>query len=507
MQPQPHLGQTLEQIRAVRIEKMKKLRALGFDPYPARCTRTTAIAPLKQQYDTHQGKSFVVTGRIMSFRIHGKLSFATLADETSSIQLYLKDEHLATPQERSLTYAQIHELMDMGDFVEAHGALVKTKTGEISIEVKRLLIITKALRPLPEKWQGLKDQELRQRKRYLDMTMNPDIRERFRRRSVFWQEVRAFLIREGFVEVNIPVLELTTGGADAKPFRTHMDSIDQDYFLRISHELPLKRLIGGGFEKVFDIGPRFRNEGFSDEHLPEHIAMEFYWAYADYKMGMELTQRMLRHVLTTVYQKTAFDMKGFHVSIDGDWPMLDYAQAIKDRFAVDIYTDSAEQLLRVVQQHRIDFTGEPNRNRLIDTLWKDVRRTIAGPVFLVNEPKFLSPLAKTSPDDSRVTERFHVIIAGSELVNAFSELNDPIDQFDRFQEQQELRESGDQEAMMMDHDFIEMLEQGMPPAFGLGISERVFWFFEGVTAREGVPFPPMKEEKAQEEKTAVEKKK
>lgn len=479
--------ESLEQLRQVRVDKLKKLREIGQDPYPARVERTSPIGPLVGEFDKREGEKHTLVGRVMAFRSHGKIAFADLRDDSGNIQLFFRQQGM---DDSTLSFDHLLELVDIGDFLQASGELMKTRTGEVSIMVTDVRIITKTLRPLPEKWSGLKDKELRQRKRYLDMVMDPEVKERFKRRAVFWQEVREFLIQHGFYEVNTPVLELTTGGADAKPFVTHMDAIDQDFYLRISHELPLKRLIGGGFEKVFDLGPRFRNEGMSDEHLPEHIAMEFYWAYADYREGMKFTQDLFRHVMKKVYGTLQFTIKGFEVDLEKEWERIDFAEIIKERFAVDVYTTPEEELLKKINEHKIVFTGDKNRSRLVDTLWKDIRKTLAGPAFIINEPKFLSPLAKSSPDNPEVTERFHALIAGSELVNAFSELNDPIDQYDRFKEQQDMRDAGDDEAMMLDEDFIEMLEYGMPPTFGFGMSERVFWFFEDVSAREGVPFPP-----------------
>jgi lysyl-tRNA synthetase class 2 len=326
------------------------------------------------------------------------------------------------------------------------------------------------------------------------MTMDPTVREMFKRRSRFWSAVREFLTSKGFYEINIPVLEHTTGGADAKPFVTHFDAIDTDFFLRISHELPLKRLIGGGFEKVFDLGPRFRNEGFSDEHLPEHIAMEFYWAYADRNMGMEFTQEMFQFVVEKVYGKTAFTIRGFDVDFSKKWEIIDFAEEMKKRFDIDIYNDSVEKLEEILKKENPKAQVVSNRSRLVDTLWKLHRESIGGPAFIVNIPKFFSPLAKADDINPLITQRAQPLVGGSEMASSWAELNDPLDQLDRFVEQQKLREDGDDEAQMMDIDFVEMLEYGMPPAFGFGMSERVFWFLENVTAREGVPFPPMKSE-------------
>lgn len=327
------------------------------------------------------------------------------------------------------------------------------------------------------------------------MTMNPEIRERFKRRSEFWQATRDFLNEKGFVEINIPVLEHVTGGADAKPFVTHYDDLGEDFYLRISHELPLKRLLGGGFEKVYDIGTRFRNEGCSEEHLPEHVAMEFYWAYADYKEGMKLTQDMFRYILNRIYGTLKFKVRDFDVDLSKEWEVVSYEDLLKSEYkGIDIYNDSVQDLNKILQKQGVDLGEDVNRARVVDNLWKLLRKKTAGPLFLIKVPKFLSPLSKTDPEDDRVVERFFPIIGGSEMANAFSELNDPIDQLDRFVEQQKMRDAGDEEAQMLDIDFVEMLEYGMPPAVGFGMSERVFWLFEGVTAREGVPFPQLKTE-------------
>jgi lysyl-tRNA synthetase class 2 len=269
-----------------------------------------------------------------------------------------------------------------------------------------------------------------------------------------------------------------------------MDALDQDFYLRISHELPLKRLLVAGFEKVFDIGPRFRNEGFSDEHLPEHVAMEFYWAYADYKQGMDFIEAMFRETALKTWGKTKFELNGKEIDLDKKWERLDFTKLIKDRFNIDIFKTNLDEINNALIKNKVE--KKDNVSRGIDALGKILRKEISGPSFMINEPKFLSPLAKSMVEDPRLTERIHPWIAGSELGNGFSELNDPIDQYERFDEQQKMREEGDEEAQMMDEDFVEMLEYGMPPTFGWGHSERNFWIFEGVSAREGVPFPPMK---------------
>jgi len=273
-----------------------------------------------------------------------------------------------------------------------------------------------------------------------------------------------------------------------------MDALDQDFYLRISHELPLKRLIGAGYEKVYDIGPRFRNENYSDEHLPEHIAMEWYWAYADWQDGMKFMEDLYRYVLDQAFGTLQFHINDMDIDMSKPWESLDYATAIKDKYSIDVYNSSIDDIKKALSDSGLEVRQTESRARSIDKLWKNIRKDVNGPIWLINTPKFISPLAKSNPGDDQTVQRFQAIIAGSELCNGFSELNDPIDQLNRFVEQQEMREAGDSEAMMLDIDFVEMLEYGMPPACGLGFSERVFWVFEGVSAREGVPFPQLRSE-------------
>ncbi|MGH7233952.1 MAG: amino acid--tRNA ligase-related protein, partial [Candidatus Saccharimonadales bacterium] len=373
--------------------------------------------------------------------------------------------------------------------------LIKSKSGELSVEVKKLSLLSKSLRPLPLGREGFSNKEERLRRRYVDMNVNPEVRERFVRRSSFWQATRKFLDEHDFVEINIPVLEHTTGGADAAPFVTHMNALNEDFYLRISHELPLKRLLGAGFEKVYDIGPRFRNENYSDEHLPEHMAMEWYWAFADWRDGMKLQTEMFKQVIGQTFGSLKFNIGQFKVDLDTTWEEWDYAQTLAKHYdGLDIFNTSIDQIKELLNKHHLEVADSDNYARGIDKLWKNIRSSVAGPVWLVDAPTFISPLAKTNPDRPNTTQRFQAIIAGSEISNGFSELNDPLEQYNRFLEQQKMRAAGDDEAMMMDIDFVEMLEYGMPPACGLGFSERVFWLFEGVSAREGVPFPHLRRE-------------
>lgn len=481
---------TLKDFRDERLRKLEELKQLGINPYPADSHRTHNAGDITSKFDELEGQMATVAGRITGIRKFGKLAFIVIKDFSGEIQLFLQDGQVAErdPKISQLALSDL-PLLDTGDFVEATGEIIKSKTGEISISVKSLRLLTKSLRPTPTE---LTDKEERFRRRYLDMSVNQDVRDRFVRRSKFWQATRDFLNQHDFVEVNIPVLEHTTGGADANPFVTHMDALDQDFYLRISHELPLKRLIGAGFEKVYDIGARFRNENYSDEHLPEHVAMEWYWAYANWQDGMKFMSEMYKFILQATFGTLQFELGGKKIDMSTEWEVWDYATVIKDRFNIDVHTSSLDEVKKALTDNKLEVEQTENRARGIDKLWKHIRKDVTGPVWLINTPTFISPLAKTNPDNDQTVQRFQPIIAGSELGNGFSELNDPIDQLNRFTEQQSMREAGDDEAMMLDIDFVEMLEYGMPPACGWGFSERVFWIFEGVTAREGVPFPQLR---------------
>lgn len=483
---------TLQDYRNERLHKLEELKKLGVNPFPAESHRTHMAGDVVSRFADLEGQTATVAGRIVGIRKFGKLAFIVLKDFSGQVQLFLRAGEVdeLDPGKGVIGIKQI-SLLDTGDFVEATGSVIRTQTGEISIGVKTLRLLTKSLRPMPTE---LTNKEERMRRRYIDMNVNQDVRDRFVRRSKFWQATRDFLNKRGFIEVNIPVLEHTTGGADANPFVTRMDALDQDFYLRISHELPLKRLIGAGYEKVYDLGPRFRNENYSDEHLPEHVAMEWYWAYANWQDGMQFMEEMYKYVLQETFGTLQFKLKDFDVDMSGTWEVWDYATVIKERYGIDVHESTLDEVKKALQDNNLEVEKTENRARGIDKLWKNIRKDVAGPVWLINTPTFISPLAKTNPDDDSTVQRFQPIIAGSELGNGFSELNDPIDQLNRFVEQQQMRDEGDDEAMMLDIDYVEMLEYGMPPACGWGNSERVFWIFEGVTAREGVPFPQLRTE-------------
>ena len=488
----------LSDYRDERLKKLSEIKERGIDPYPAKSNRDTKIGHITENFDELNGQTVTIAGRIIAIRSFGKLAFVKIRDYTGEIQIFMKKAE-ETP-EGTFGVKDI-KLLDNGDFIEAEGLVGKSQTGEISVFSDNVRLLTKSLRPLPGR-DGFTNKEERFRRRYVDMNVNLEVRERMVRRSKFWQATRDFMNSHGFIEINTPVLEHTTGGADATPFVTHMDALDEDFYLRISQELPLKRLLGAGFEKVYDIGPRFRNEGVDDEHLPEHIAFESYSAYDNYEDGMELYEEMIKYVAKETWGTLEFHVGGFDINLDQKWPRVKYADLLKDKYNVDVFNPDREQLKTILIENwkaedlsksafekKLD---EMSTAHLIDNVWKLIRKTSAGPYWLIEEPLSLSPLAKVVPENPLVTERFHPIIAGTEMGNGYSELNDPLDQLARFNEQQALRDAGDTEAQMLDEDFVEMLEYGMPPACGWGNSERNFWLLEGVSGREGVPFPIIK---------------
>ena len=487
---------TLQDYRDERLRKLDELKQLGVNPYPAKAQRTKSLADITSKFDELDGQTATVAGRITGIRKFGKLAFIVIRDASGSLQLFLHAPDVVEIDAAAgvIGMKQLN-LLDTGDFVQATGEVIRTKTGEISVGVKQLKLLTKSLRPIPEE---LTNKEERFRRRYVDMNVNQDVRQRFIRRSKFWQATRDFLNDEGFIEVNNAVLENTAGGADANPFVTHMDALDQEFYLRISHELPLKRLLVAGFEKVYDIGARFRNENYTDEHLPEHNAMEWYWAYADWYQGMELTERMIRFLCDKTWGTRKFTLADGQVVDFGDddqhFPRISFIDVLRDQYQLDVFDSPIEDIQAKLKEHGLEVEKVDNRIRSLDKLWKKYRKSIAGPVFLLDIPTFMQPLAKVQADDPRLSQQFNLVFGGSEMCKAYSELNDPIDQLDRFREQQAMRDAGDDEAQMLDIDFVEALEYGMPPACGLGYSERVFWSLEGVSAREGVPFPQLRHE-------------
>ncbi len=480
---------TIDEIRKSRLEKVKALRKAGLEPYPISASATRlSIADVSENFSKYEKeKEIVLVGRLMAIRGQGGLTFFTLADGSGKFQGLLKKD-----ESDEKLFQLFADLADIGDFIEASGALFTTKRGEKTLLVKNWRMLSKSLRPLPEKWHGLQDTEARYRHRYLDLLLNPDLRALFERKARFWEATREFLKRRGFLEVETPTLEITTGGAEARPFKTHHNDFDLELYLRISiGELWQKRLLAAGFEKTFEIGRAYRNEGTSPEHLQEFTNMEFYWAYVGAKEGMKLCRELYIAIAKAVYGKTEFETRGFKFDLAGEWLEIDYAEEIKKQTGVDIIGASEKEIKKKLDELGVAYKGE-NRERLLDTLWKHCRKTIAGPVFLIGHPKIVAPLSKSNPQTPDKTEMFQPIIAGSEVGRGYSELNDPLDQRARFEEQKKLLAAGDEEAMMPDEEFVEMLEYGMPPACGFGFGERLFAILENKSVRECQLFPLMR---------------
>lgn len=476
--------------REVRLRKVEELESRGIACFPAKAPLHTFIA---KALLVPEGETVTLNGRLMTKRVMGKLTFCHLQDESGRMQIALKSDDLEKD-----VYETFTKLLDSGDIVSVTGERFLTHKGEPSVLVKTWTLLTKAVRPLPDKFHGLQDEETRLRKRYLDLTINPELREIFRKKSLFWDVTRTFLKKHGFFEVETPLLETTTGGAEATPFATHHNDFDLDVYLRISvGELWQKRLMAAGYEKTFEIGRVFRNEGSSPDHLQEFTNMGFYWAYANYKDGMKLVQELYRTIATEVFGTTKFTTKGYTYDLADEWREVDYVSEVKKQTGLDILSATEDQMKAKLSELKVVYEGQ-NRERLTDTLWKYCRKNIAGPAFLVNHPKLVSALAKEHPENPELTERFQVILAGSEIGNGYSELNDPIDQRKRFEIQQELIDRGDSEAMMPDYEFVEMLEHGMPPTCGFGFGERLFAYLMDKPIRECVLFPLMKPEQPQE---------
>ncbi len=477
--------------REERLKKLKEFKKLNINPYPAKVHRTHAIGQILAEFEgLERNKTEVsIAGRLRSLRGHGNLTFAHLEDASGRIQIAISKKEVGVENYKIFT-----DFIDIGDFIEARGVCFKTHKGEKSIMVNDWKTLSKALKPLPDKWYGFKDEEERFRKRYLDILFNPETREMINKKSVFWQAIREFMVSKDFLEVETPVLENTTGGADAKPFITHHNALDMDVYLRISMgELWQKRLMVAGLEKTFEIGRQFRNEGMDSEHLQDYTQMEFYWAYADYKNGMKLVEELFKYMAEKTFGMLKFNIGKFKVDLGKKWEIYDYQKIIKKFTDLDISKADIKQIEAKLKELKVEYDKKGfNITRAIDNLWKYCRKQIAGPGFLVGMPVEVSPLAKRDEANPWLVQRFQPIIAGSELGNGYSELNDPQDQAERFAVQARLREAGDEEAQMFDHEFVEALEYGMPPTCGFGMSERVFSVLSGKSARECQIFPLMK---------------
>ena len=480
---------SLEEIRVARLNKLKKLQEAGIDSYPAKTERDFEISELIKNFEKLQSedKTITIAGRIMALRTQGAIVFCDIFDGSGKFQILLKRGEKIGDKYFDL----FTETVDIGDFVQTTGTLLLTKREEKTLQVSGWKMLAKSLRPLPEKWHGLQDIEERYRRRYLDLLFSKELRDILVKKSKFWDVTRNFFKEKGFLEVETPTLELTTGGAEARPFKTHHNDFDLDMYLRISvGELWQKRLMAAGFPKTFEIGRVYRNEGTSPEHLQEFTNMEFYWSYADYREGMNLVKELYKEIAQKVFGQTKFEYNGHTFDLGGDWVEIDYISEIKKQTGINIEEASEANIKEKLDELKVPYQGE-NRERLTDTLWKYCRKNISGPAFLVGHPMLVAPLAKKVPDKT-TTQMFQPIIAGSEVGRGYSELNDPIDQKERFEEQGRMMEAGDEEAMMPDLEFVEMLEHGMPPTCGFGFGERLFAILANKPLRELQTFPLMR---------------
>lgn len=482
----------------VRREKMEALREAGIDPFGHRFVRTHNSAELHAEYDENTKEELqekdlhaTIAGRLMTKRGKGKVGFAHLQDREGQIQIYVRKDEVGEENYK------IFKQADLGDFLGVEGQIMKTDMGELSIKASKLTFLSKALRPLPEKFHGLTDTETRYRKRYLDLISNKESFNRFVTRSKIISEIRRYMDGRGYLEVETPVLNNEAGGAAARPFYTHHNSLNIDMALRIATELHLKRLIVGGMEKVYELGRVFRNEGMDMTHNPEFTTMESYEAYADFDDIMDLTEGIFQHVAHTVLGKDIIEYDGKEINVGGKFARIHMVDAIKEQTGVDFWKDmSFEEAVALAKEHDIyvekHFTSV---GHIINEFFeKYVEDTLVQPTFVFGHPKEISPLAKMNEEDPRFTDRFELFINGKEYANAFSELNDPIDQLERFEAQAKAKELGDDEATGVDYDYVEALEHGMPPTGGLGIGiDRLVMLFTGTTSiRDVLLFPTMK---------------
>lgn len=482
----------LSDLEKQRYLKLERIKARGIDPYPPRVRRTHTAAEAISEFEAGKSAGEIsLAGRLMSVRVMGKSTFAHIEDGSGRIQIYLRQDSLGEE-----AYEFFKRDFDIGDFIGVTGELFRTRTGEITLQVNSFKMLAKSLHPLPEKWHGLKDVETRYRQRYLDLIANKEVREIFVIRARIVTALRRFLDERGFLEVETPVLQPIYGGAAARPFVTYHNVLDQELYLRISDELYLKRLIIGGYERVYEIGKDFRNEGVSHKHNPEFTQLEFYQAYADYNDVMEMAEEMISYVAQEVLGTTRITYQGSEIDLSPPWRRLSLQEAIKEESGIDYeeYPD-AQSLYQAIKAIGGDVEPKENRGKLIDTLLSNyVEPKLIQPTFLIDYPVEISPLAKRKPGHPDTVERFEGFVGGMEICNAFTELNDPLDQKERFLAQRRAYAAGDQEAHQMDTDWLTALSYGMPPTggFGMGIDRLTMLLTDQVSIREVILFPHLR---------------
>jgi len=481
---------TIDEIRKNRIKKLKAIENVGFSAYPGQTKRTHTCQQALEDFSklARLKKEIILAGRIISLRQHGGLVFSHIKDGAAQIQTLFKKDRLG---EKSFQF--FLDNFDIGDFIEIRGILFKTKKGEKTLEAADYKILVKSLLPLPEKWHGLKDVEERYRKRYLDLIFNPEVKERFELRSRIIKEIRSFLDKEGFLEVETPILQPIYGGATAKPFKTHLNALDIDLYLRISLELYLKRLLVGGFEKIYEIGRCFRNEGIDRAHNPDFTMLEFYWAYADYKDLMKFTEEMLIKILKILFGKTIIEYNGKKLNFKAPLKRIEFNQLFKKYTKIDLEEINEDALIKEAKKLGIENKG--GKFEIADEIFKKVIKSkIEQPCFIIHYPAEAFPLAKPLDNNSEKSASFQLIVAGIELIKAYSELNNPIAQKQKFEEQEKIFKTGFKQAQRMDKDYIEALEYGMPPAagWGMGIDRLTALLTDSHSLREVILFPTMR---------------
>ena len=481
--------QQLSEQEQIRREKLAALRQQGIDPYRGEFKPDSSAQWILDQFVQLEGSRRAVAGRIISIRGHGKASFAHLQDRTGKIQLYVKQDVLGEEA------YQLFQQLDIGDLIGVSGEVFRTRRGEISIKVEKFTYLAKALTPLPEKWHGLKDVELRYRQRYLDLIANPQVKDNFIRRSQIIRAIRAFLDKRGFLEVETPMMQPIPGGAAARPFITHHNALDIPLYLRIAPELYLKRLLVGGLERVYEINRNFRNEGISTKQNPEFTMLELYQAYADYHDMMKLMEEMVAEISEEVVGSLKVEYQGVTLDFTPPWRRLSMVEAVEEVLGISVEGSDAQKLGARAKEIGVELPEDASVAAVINEVFEQkVEETLIQPTFVYDYPVEISPLARRKTDNPQLTERFEAFVYGRELANAFSELNDPIDQFQRFREQAKEREQGNEEAQAMDYDYIRALEYGMPPAggLGIGIDRLVMLFVDAASIRDVILFPLLK---------------
>lgn len=484
--------QGLNEILRIRREKLKKLQEMGRDPFKIEKYERTAFSTgIKENFEEFEGKEVQIAGRIMAKRTMGKASFLDILDRDGRIQSYVRKDAIGEDE------YDIVSTYDLGDIVGIKGTVFKTKKEEISVRADEVKLLTKSLQVLPEKWHGLKDQDLRYRQRYVDLIVNPEVKETFIKRNKIIKAVKEFLDNRGYLEVETPILNTIAGGATARPFVTHHNTLDIDMYMRIANELYLKRLIVGGFDKVYEMGRMFRNEGMSIKHNPEYTAIELYAAYEDYEYMMDITENLVAYCAEKALGTTVVNYQGTEIDFKPPWKRVSMHDLVEQKTGIDFYSVESDEEARKIAKDKLHLDVEKHmtRGHLVNLAFEEFcEEDLIEPTFVLHHPVEVSPLSKRNPENPAITNRFEAFVNTWEIANAFSELNDPIDQRGRFEDQVKQREAGDDEAHMMDYDFLNALEVGLPPTggLGIGIDRMIMLLTNSSSIRDVILFPTMK---------------